>query len=391
MRAFMAEHQPPGAALAVARSGRLVYARGFGYADRERRVPVEPNALFRIASLSKSLTSAAIFRLVEMKRLRLDEKVFELLKIEPHLERGAKVDPRLREVTVLQCLQHTGGWDRDKTYDPMGARGTERAAAALKLALPIEPRDLLRFTFGRPLDFDPGTKFVYSNFGYCVLGRVIEAASGKKYDDFVRSKLLAPLRAQRIQLGKNLLADRAPGEVKYYDSQQRTGRAISGPAIGQPAPLPYGVEPIETMDANGGWIASAVDLLRFISSLDDLKTCPILAESSLRALLAPPPGPVGHLANDQPKPQFYGCGWQVRPAPHRDDQYTKWHTGLVSGTSTLMVCRDDDIDWVVLFNSDADTKGQQFAALIDPLLHGPADKIRAWPKIDLFEKLLKQP
>src|ERR1700686_1075020 len=98
MTSFMKEHKPPGAALAVAKGGRLVYARGFGYADRERKEPVEPTSLFRIASLSKSLTSAAIFHLVQNGRLKLDAKVFGLLRLTPHLDPGAKVDPRLREV-----------------------------------------------------------------------------------------------------------------------------------------------------------------------------------------------------------------------------------------------------------------------------------------------------
>src|SRR5208283_914848 len=113
--------------------------------------------------------------------------------------------------------------------------------------LPIHPRQIISYMVGKPLDFDPGTAYVYSNFGYCVLGRVIEAVSGKPYHELVREKILAPLGIRGMQLGKNLLRDRAPGEVKYYDSRHRTGRAISGPKIGEQVPLPYGVECIETM------------------------------------------------------------------------------------------------------------------------------------------------
>ncbi|HEV3415375.1 MAG TPA: serine hydrolase domain-containing protein [Pirellulales bacterium] len=388
MLSFMREHTPPGAALAVTKAGRLVYARGFGHADRERHEPVEPTSLFRIASLGKSLSSAAIFQLVEKGRLKLDAKVFGLLRISPYLAPGAKIDPRLREVTVLDCLHHAGGWDRDKGFDPMGADAAEQIAKALKIGLPIRPEHIIRYTFGRRLDFDPGKAFAYSNFGYCVLGRVIEEASGQRYGQYLQKEVLAPLGIRRMKLGKNLLIDRAPGEVRYYDSTNRIGRAISGPRIGQQAPLPYGVECIETMDANGGWIASAVELLRFTSSLDDPRKCPVLSEKSIREIMARPGGVLGYAANGKPKPDFYGCGWEVRPANVERGKWTKWHTGGLAGSSTLMVCRNDDIDWVVLFNCDATRDGKAFADIIDPLLHGPADQIKNWPEGDLFDKLL---
>jgi N-acyl-D-amino-acid deacylase len=189
-----------------------------------------------------------------------------------------------------------------------------------------------------------------------------------------------------MQLGKNLLGDRAEGEARYYDAEKRTGRAISGPHVGKPAPLPYGVECIETMDANGGWIASAVDLLRFAVALDDLTESPLLTADTIRAMLAPPPGAIGHGPKGKPKESYYACGWDVRPDARQADRYTKWHGGLLAGSSTLLVCRADRINWTVLFNSNADKDGHDFGALIDPLLHQPADQIKDWPEIDLFEK-----
>jgi N-acyl-D-amino-acid deacylase len=386
MTNFMREHKPPGAALAVSYHGRLVYARGFGHANLEKQEPVRPASLFRIASLSKPFTAAAVVHLVEQGKLRLDERVFPILKLEPHPERGARFDPRWHEITVRHCLQHTGGWDRDKSFDPMSAETAEQVAKSLAVPLPINPRQIIRYTMGKPLDFAPGTAYAYSNFGYCVLGRVIEAVSGKAYHELVREKILAPLGIRDMQLGKNLLRDRAPGEVLYYDSRQRTGRAISGPRIGQQAPLPYGVECIETMDANGGWIASAVDLVRFAVALDDPKRCPILSEDSIRAMLAPPPGPVGHGPKGRPKPTYYACGWDVRPAAGQAEKVTKWHTGLLAGSSTLLVCRADGIDWAVLFNSDAGKDGKEFEGLIEPLLHKPASEIKDWPEVDLFPR-----
>lgn len=383
MTDFMRQHRPPGAALAVTRNGRLVYARGFGYADIERREPVQPLSLFRIASLSKPFTATAVLQLAQQGKLRLDDKVFAIVKLQPFLERGARVDPRIYAVTIRQCLQHTAGWDRDKGFDPMGAAAAEEIAQAMGQRLPIRPEHIIRYTMGRRLDWDPGTRFAYSNFGYCVLGRVVEAASGERYADYVARHVLAPLGITRMRQGRNLYADRAPGEVKYYDGQHRTGRAISGPGVGRPAPLPYGVECIETMDANGGWIASPVMLTRFVDAFNDIRNSKLVNEPSIRAMLARPPGAPG-LDNGKPGPVYYGCGWNVRPIAEPQGKYTKWHGGLLAGTSTFLLGRDDGINWAVVFNSDADRAGKEFATMIDMPLHRTADQIRDWPAGDLY-------
>ncbi len=386
MQRVMREHKPPGAALAVTYHGRLVYARGFGHADLEKREPVEPGSLFRIASLSKPFTAAAVLHLVEKGKLKLDDRVFPILKLHAHLEHGGKIDARLHDIRVHHCLQHTAGWDRDKSWDPMSAGGAEEVSHALKVLLPIHPRQIIEVAMGKPLDFNPGTRYVYSNFGYCVLGRVIEAISGKPYHEYVSQQILTPLGIRHMRLGKNLLRDRAAGEVKYYDAKKRTGRAISGPRIGEPAPLPYGVECIETMDANGGWIASAVDLVRFAAAFDDPAQCPILQESSIRTMLAPPPGHVGHRPDGKPKEVYYACGWDVRPSGRHPGKFTKFHGGGLAGSNTLLVCRDDGINWAVLFNSDEGKDGKAFTEPLDGLLHQTADKIKNWPEVDLFHK-----
>jgi len=384
---FMQRLQPPGGALAVSRAGRLVYARGFGYADVERRQPAQPTSLFRIASLSKPFTATAVMQLVQSGRLRLDDKVFRLLKITPFLERGARLDPRIYEITVLHCLQHTAGWDRDKGFDPMGAAAAEQIARALGVPLPIRPEHIIRYTMGRPLDFDPGAGHAYSNFGYCVLGRVIEAVSGMAYADYVAQHVLRPIGIAQMRLGKNLLRDRAPGEVRYYDGKGETGRAISGPNIGHQVPLPYGWECIETMDANGGWIASAIMLVRFGDAFNDIKGSKLLDEASIRSMLARPPGVPG-LDKGKPAAVYYGCGWEVRPVAERLGRYTKWHFGMLRGSSTLLVCRDDGLNWAALFNSDASRSGKEFSGEIDGLLHQTANQIKDWPDGDLYKNYM---
>ncbi|HBO43148.1 MAG TPA: D-aminoacylase [Planctomycetaceae bacterium] len=385
MERFMKEHRPPGAALAVTHKGRLVHARGFGMADVEKEEPVEPTSLFRIASLSKPFTSAAVMRLEQQGKLALDDRVFEVLNMASYLEEHPATDARLRDVRIRHCLQHTGGWDRGKSIDPMGARAAFRIARELGVELPIETKHIIRFMLDQPLDTEPGTAYAYSNFGYCLLGRVIEACSGKPYGQFVEEEILKPIGIRHMRLGKNLPEDRAPGEVTYYDSGNRAGRAVSGPNIGEPAPLPYGVEMIETMDANGGWIASAVDLVRFASALDDPKRCKVLDETTIRAMLAPPEGPVGHLPDGSPRPSYYGCGWSVQPSRRARGATTKSHFGMLAGSSTVLTCRADGTNWAAVFNSDADGKGRQFAGLIDPLLRQKTREIRDWPEEDLFE------
>src|SRR6185503_5173106 len=125
----------PGGALAVVKDGRLVYAKGFGLGDVVNKAPVEPASLFRIASLSKSITAVAVLKLVQDGKLDLDAKAFALLDLKPVDE--TKVDPRLKDITVLHLLQHTGGWNPQKS-DPMFMA----AAISAELGVPSPPTSL---------------------------------------------------------------------------------------------------------------------------------------------------------------------------------------------------------------------------------------------------------
>src|SRR6185295_18883724 len=102
-------------------------------------------------------------------------------------------------------------------------------------------------------------------FGYCVLGRIIERVTSSAYEEHIRREVLMPLGIRRMRLGKTLAAQRADGEVRYYDERDRTGLAVVG-TIGERVPTPYGAWSLEAMDAHGGWIGSAVDLVRFASA-----------------------------------------------------------------------------------------------------------------------------
>jgi CubicO group peptidase (beta-lactamase class C family) len=374
MISFLKEHHAPGASLAVARHGRLVYARGFGLADKEKMEPVEPRALFRIASISKPITAVAVLQLVERQKLKLDDKVFDLLKIEPFEQPGAKFDSRWKQITVLQLLHHTGGFDSEKSFDPMFA--SFRIVKALSIAPPADQQAIIRYTMGLPLDFDPCKRFAYSNFGYCLLGRVIERASGQAYEDYVRKEVLAPLGIHSMRLGKTLSASRAKGEVGYYDEKNRTGPSVFASKRGQQVPLPYGSWNLEAMDSHGGWIASAPDLVRFATAFADPERCAILKPHSIAILFARPDGAAGLNKKGKPLGSYYACGWQVIPGK---PEPTYWHAGALDGSSTLLVHRHDGFTWAVLFNQWKDLQGKELADEIDPIIHEAVDAVKKWP------------
>ena len=377
MTRFLAEHHVVGAALAVTRAGKLVYARGFGWANKEAQTKVAPGSRFRIASVSKPITAVAVLRLVEEGKLKLGDRAFELLKLQPLPQAGFKADGRSNAITVLELLQHRGGFDRDKSLDPMFQ--SVPFAEIAGHASPATPTDIIRIMEGRPLDFAPGERYAYSNFGYCVLGRLIESVSGRAYGTFVKQTVLLPLKIEHMELGRTLLRERADGEVHYYPGKPQLGKSIF-PGIKQEVAQPYGWWCLESMDSHGGWIASAPDLVRFASALDDPVESGILKPATVAEMFKRPPGAAGlegGKPEGKPAAVWYGCGWSVREAG--GGKINTWHTGLLDGTSSLLVRRADGLDWAVLFNQDCDENGKVLADLIDPLVHKAADAVKQWP------------
>ncbi len=374
---FMREHKVPGGSLAVVRRGRLVYARGYGWADEAVHLPYAPTALFRIASVSKPVTSTTVLLLVQQNKLRLDDRAFDLLKMEPYLEPNTNLDPRIKTITVRQLLQHSGGFDRGVSFDPMFV--PHRIAGALKVSAPPSSRDIVRYMLGRSLDFDPGTRFAYSNFGYCVLGRIIETRTGESYEAFVQKNVLKPVGISRMRIGKSRLADRAPNEVRYYDEGKRRVPSIFAEDRGAIVPIPYGGWCIEAMDAHGDWLASAVDLARFAALLDAKSEIPLSFRSRDQLYERPAP-PLGVESDGTLSPAYYGMGWHVRPVSGKLANY--WHTGKLDGSSSLLVRRYDGISWVLNFNTES--VAGSLVGLLDGPLHGAANSVRAWPAHDLF-------
>ena len=140
---------------------------------------------------------------------------------------------------------------------------------------------------GMPLDFNPGEKYVYSNFGYAILGRVIERLSGMPYEEYVRARVLQPVGANRTRQGKSRMSDALADEVKYYCREP--GLGLTAPLVPSvfpgegTVPLNYGGFHLEAMDANGGWVSSTVDLLRFMGGVDGRANRPDILSAGLVA------------------------------------------------------------------------------------------------------------
>ncbi len=375
MLAFLKTNQVPGAALAVTKDSKLIYARGFGYADVESKRPVQPDSLFRIASISKPITAVAVLQQVEQGKFKLDDRVFDVLPAGDWLPE--KHDERLRTITIRQLLQHTGGWDRNKSFDPIGR--VPAIATLLGKTPPVGPADVIRYTLTLPLDFDPGTKYAYYNVSYLLLGRLIELATGQPYESVIKQKVLEPVGVSRMQLGRVWIDELARDEVHYYDSKRREGLAVNGPHLGTKVPLVYGAENLQAYEAHGGWIASAIDLVRFAADFDRPEASKLLQAETIKTMWAVPKGPAGHDAAGKPNSLYYGCGWQVR-ARDGDKRINTFHSGLITGTSTILVRRYDGLNWAVLFNTDSNQHGKTLSGLVDSLVHQAADAVKRWPE-----------
>jgi N-acyl-D-amino-acid deacylase len=370
----LAEHGVPGAALAVAKDGRQVYARGFGWADLQTLTPVAPDARFRLASVSKPITAVAILRLAQEGRLALDEPVFARLPVEPYLAPGARPDPRWPRITIRQLLTHTAGWDRDHSGDPMFM--SVQIARALGVPAPAAPEHIIRWMAGQPLDFDPGAGYAYSNFGYCVLGRLIERVTGQSYGDYVQA-LLAPLGLSSLALGATHFAGRLPGEAAYYPSTD-FAPSVFAANQGQRVPESYGGWYLEAMDAHGGWVGSAPDLLKFAGALDAAGPAALLSPASVRALFAPPPAPAYAFSHARYPNGHYACGWAVDvPAPGRVGQ--QHHNGMLPGSASVLRRRDDGIIWSALFNRAEGRKKQYLGAFVVELMAQALEQVERWP------------
>lgn len=363
MHNFMKDHRIPGASIAVAEKGNVIFARGYGYADVATREVVQPASLFRIASISKPITAVAILQLIEQGKLKLDDKVFEVLNYEDEIRAdGEKFDVRLRDISVRHLLEHRGGWDRDKSFDAMFQ--SVRFAKAVGVDAPADQSTVISAMLSQQLDFVPGERYAYSNFGYCLLGRVVEKLTSRIYEDYVREKVLAPVGITTMKIGASRLEGRSANEVRYY--HPGIGKSVFQVDLDQDVPHAYGGWNLEAMDSHGGWIASASDIATFASAFDDADKCPILKRESIDMMYQRPPGLAGHEESGVPKDVFYSLGWQNRVL--EDGRLNHWHTGSLPGTATIMIRAHDGRTLVGLLNTRVSPSGSQLSREIEKVL-----------------------
>ena len=359
MKDFMVSQKVSAGSLAITCNSRLVFARGYTWSKADSPA-TEPISLFRIASLSKPITSAGIFKLVEDNQLSVDDKVMEILPF--GTPKGQIPDPNLGKVTILHLLEHLGGWDRDKAFDPMFA--DKKISKALGVPLPVSQADIITFMNGQPLQYEPGTKYSYSNYGYCLLGRVIERKTGLSYEDYIKRFVLSPLGITRMQIGRLGSEDRSPGEVTYESKRESA----------------YGFN-LQNMDSHGGWLASAPDLVRFAAAFDNAANCSILSAASIETLFSLPATITRE--NYKPGESYYACGWEVRD--YGNGRRNTWHTGSLPGCYSFMARWSNGVNCVVLFNK----RGPDFEK-IDPILSKTVNSISTWPDHDLFDEMLQK-
>ncbi len=255
-------HDVGGATVAVNYEGEFVHSRGYGWRDRDRSEAVSPDALVRIASVTKPITAAAVLDLEAEGEIDLDEPALDLIDVEPR--EADDPDDRLSEITVRHLLDHRGGWDRDATFDPLFQ--PVEIAEELDLDRPPEPREIARFALGQPLQFDPGSQRVYSNLGYLLLGLLVEDVTGRPYEEYVREEVLDPVGADEFHPARNLPEDRPDREVAY-DDDRSCYNAVELDR-GESVTCADGGIDVEAMDAAAGLVASAPAVARFTAAYE---------------------------------------------------------------------------------------------------------------------------
>jgi serine beta-lactamase-like protein LACTB len=285
----------PGATVAVAVKGHVVWAEGFGFSDVENQVAVQPRTKFRIASISKAVTSAAVGLLYQQGRLDLDAPVQRYVPSFPTKPKGT--------VTTRLLAGHLAGV---RHYEDREFESSVHYDDVVD-ALSIFENDSLQSA--------PGEKYAYSTYGWNLISAVIQGASGEKYLRYMRAHVLDPLglRETVAEYEDSIIVGRGR---QYRRSDD--GRLINAPYVDN-----------SNKWAGGGYLSTASDLVRYASSY---------LEGSLLD-----PGTVKLMWTSQRTTggdeTGYGIGWFVGTV---DGHREVWHTGGAVGGSTILLIRPDD-------------------------------------------------
>ncbi|MBX9690396.1 MAG: beta-lactamase family protein [Candidatus Obscuribacterales bacterium] len=342
--AFLKKWQIPGASLCILYKGKAVYQRAFGFADLEKKFPVQNNSLFRIASLSKSITAVAIMMLVQKKQLSLDDRAFLILKNLKACNPNHRIDPRLYDISVKHLLNCSAGWNHDDLNDPIFGKALLQAARDCSRSLRPTAKAITRKWMEEHLDYQPGTEYSYSNVSYLILGLIIEAVTGQNYNQYIEETLLDPLKLRSVKAGQTLKS--SAGEVHYYS--ENSGAAILPNIRGSLSEAYGSFFLLEAAPASIGWIASTYDLAKFVSCLSGEKpenlASPISSES-LNIMLQKP-----SLDSWRNQSEWFGMGFEV-DADKNNQIISFSRHGSLPGCMSLVEHQKNGISWAAAFNN----------------------------------------
>lgn len=307
VEAAMREAQIPGVSIAITRGGQPFYVRGYGFADLEHDVPASPETVYRIGSVTKQFTSAAIMRLVEQGKIELAAPVSRYL---PGLPAWGDA------VTVHQLLNHTSG---------------VRSYTGVPSWMEVMPLDrtheqMIALFRDEPADFAPGQQYRYNNSGYYLLGMIIEKVTGESYAEHLEEGFYEPLglRGTVYCDEGRLIENRAEGYVVVE------GEIRNDPPISMTQPY-----------AAGALCSTVGDLARWARALAHGQ---VVGAASYERMIAPTPLPGG-----EPRPYGYGLATgRLGPAPYVS------HGGGINGfISQLAYYPEADMAIAVLSNSQS--------------------------------------
>lgn len=351
VRAVMKKYDIPATSVAIVKNGKLVYAKGFGYGNKEKKEIASATSLYRIASVSKPITSVAIFKLIEDTNLTLEKKVFGSGRVLGTTYGKKSYGTREKQIRIRHLLEHrAGGNSWDNNTDPNPGNGPEDTwSAPMFQNRDFSKKKLIGWVLDSRNPSDKvNTVTAYSNFGFSLLGRVIEKKSGMSYEAYVRNKVLKPCGIKNMYIGSSKKDGRRYKEVVYYGDKNTN---------------PYRLQ-MSRMDSHGGWIASVVDLMRFAVRVDGNPVKKdILKSKSIKAMQSSSYG------------GRFGKGWVLSGSLMQ-------HNGRMSGTRALLKLMDNGIYYayaVNKYNGEDDPQSDMVEAIEKAI-----NEIKYWPTIDLF-------
>lgn len=353
---WMSRNAIKGASLAVMRNEQLIYCKGFGWADKEMERKANVGDIYRMASASKLITAVGIMKLIDEGRLTLDSKVFGPEGILSHFTEIK--DKRAHNITVRHLLNHTSGFSR-RMGDPMF-----RIADVMRweeLNTTPSADELIAFQLGLRLRGAPGGSAQYSNVGYLVLSRVIEQVSGMGYEEYLQEHVLWPAGCYDMHIARNYYKDRYPGEVKYYGHDEERIESYDG--SGQMRLREYGGNDIRGLQGAGAWVASSVEMMRLVASIDGKPNVPdILSAESVAAM------------RDIQRKGDYALGW----ARYNASNGSLIRTGTMSGTCAYIDYRENGISYV-FFTNTSNYRGATFTNSIGRMIRDAMTRVEEWP------------